>query len=653
MKQSIFLLAWLVSQVALAECQQYDFKIIQDFNTAVSKLKSDPGSFKNVEDFLKAIPLELRQDYILVGDSLSNQPATKDAPRVIMKSPNSELYVSFSSEPNGTIESNSVEIIQFEAKSAQYIFQEVQFDGKKAKYAGHDETSGKCVKCHTPSLRPNWDTYRAWASTLSVRGEVEPLNDSAGGLTKQYFKFLDKVVEEKEKKPNSRLAQLELPSTDGVKRAKPEALEDIRKKLEQHKRYGFSIYDAGGNNGSNNQVNFFDQTMDQMACKIAEDLKKHPNFDKFKYLIPASNRGCDVKQVFDDPKVFERTRDYFELRGLAQAEKYSDLRTFLQKDTRDAAASLDDAKLRKQKKFLATFPKDTQFSNRDREPRGVGEIYSEQVAQFRMLLEPMGVPVADWSFSYGDDFSKDYYAFADRFPGFSTEIDKLVSKEFQTAVAEGKTQTKDFCTWAIGIAKKQYSEWANSVSESEVKKMFRAEVLQDCVQLSQSPKALRFGQQELIGGSGNLNEVLATNTKMINAVGKKVFKDNCLVCHGATGSVPKEYIFKEYDKDADTAKWLASKMKGQKLSWLQRINRSTEHSFRDGAKPMPPGRMLSKSDQMFLLMYLNGAGESDKKGVTNPAQVACDKLLKDHPKEALQKKTEVKNTPKSSAKKPE
>lgn len=257
-------------------------------------------------------------NFIVIGESESLQPTTvrdgKMYPRIALKSPNSELWVTFNTDPNEPTYS-TLEIMRWNGKNAKYEFMELDFNPRNRHMDG---TGEKCISCHKqPDPRPNWDTYRAWSGVVPSRDDMLEMHGKnyqyatgderrMGTDGRAYLSFLDQVVDAKESKPNDRLAMLDIPIDDQIqfKDSVPpvsqmtprEQLEAIRRRTESDGFYriphfpykaglGQSNFDQKTASYTGPSQAAFDQMSGQNFCRISQRLKEHPEYDKFKYYL--------------------------------------------------------------------------------------------------------------------------------------------------------------------------------------------------------------------------------------------------------------------------------------------------------------------------------------------------------------------------------
>ncbi len=371
-----------------------------------------------LEDTLEKIKTMLKKNnkdgeeglnFIVIGESESLQPsAVRDGkmyPRVALKSPNSELWVTFSTDPTNAAYS-TLEIMRWNGKDAKYEFMELDFNPKKPHMDG---TGEKCLSCHKdPDPRPNWDTYRAWAGVVPSRDDMiemhpgrksDPNKPAMGADGRAYLSFLDQIVDAKEKDPKSRLAMLDLPIDDQVQfsRAKPKVsslsprdqLKAIKDKTEAQGFYRIPHFPYKDRMQSQNfdektarytgpSQAAFDQMSGQNFCRISNRLKEHPNYQKFKYYLAGVAQRC----VSSDPESMKewipesmqgKITDFYQkspdttLRDLPRDKRksenlksFSDIVEAINQDTKENHDRADQFKTNRHERFLENYLKEVE-----------------------------------------------------------------------------------------------------------------------------------------------------------------------------------------------------------------------------------------------------------------------------------------------------
>lgn len=200
-----------ITEADLSQVDRFHWGDILDSDKVdPEKLTMKPDA--NFEDTLDNILNLMREqntagggalNWVMIGESESlHETTVKDGkmnPRIAVKSPNSELIVTFNTDPEAA-GFNSIEIMRWNGREGRYEFQELSFPlpegsegvrqvasenphGSSHAYGepgNVDVTGNKCKQCHkSPSMRPNWDTYRAWSGVVPSRDDMlERLGDN-------------------------------------------------------------------------------------------------------------------------------------------------------------------------------------------------------------------------------------------------------------------------------------------------------------------------------------------------------------------------------------------------------------------------------------------------------------------------------------------
>jgi hypothetical protein len=464
-------------------------------------------------------------NYVVIGESESlQQTSVKDGkmnPRIMLKSPNSELMVTFATDPE-LPGYNSIEIMRWNGKEGRYEFQELNF-GDQGEPPHIDLSGKKCAECHkSPSMRPNWDTYRAWAGVVPSRDDMLEMEYNGSKMDKEkpmqpdgraYLSFLDQVVDAKKDSNNPRsrrLAMLDIPFDDetqlkdAVEKFKEEngrepndeeKVKMIKSHVEDEGFYRIrhfpdktsdtemaTNFDNKTADASGPSQFAFDQMLAQNMCRVTNDLRKHPDFEKFKYgltsIIKCNNTGSNIEDFIPESfiesiKNFHVTNGGSTMTEIKPEEKETlseasadDIYDLLHDDTQRSHDRANDFKFNRHGKFLNSYLQGVEnmsseeaqedalyFSEKVRTPSqysplqfhaisdpggvsGVAEDSTTTLASIRLLLEPMGVKVEHWSLVNGKDTAYNSYSFSDQFVLFTTqplfeEIKNEVERELE------------------------------------------------------------------------------------------------------------------------------------------------------------------------------------------------------------------------------
>jgi hypothetical protein len=273
-------------------------------------------------------------NYMVIGQSESLQDTSirdgKMYPRIAIKSPNSELWVTFNTDPMSEAY-QTLEVMRWNGKDAKYDFVELDF-GKKDpanpaanRPAKFDGTGQKCIACHKePDPRPNWETYRAWSGIVPSRDDMIEIDKKHGrpvteggepvGMDgRAYLSFLEQVVDTKEGQnitpgADRRLALLDIPVDDKIQfrdrnpavsslspRAQLDAIKAQASANDGFYRIPHFPYKGQGGAMSNFDSKTaqyagpsqfaFDQMSGQNFCRISQRLIEDENYNKFKWIV--------------------------------------------------------------------------------------------------------------------------------------------------------------------------------------------------------------------------------------------------------------------------------------------------------------------------------------------------------------------------------
>ncbi|MBX3041336.1 MAG: hypothetical protein KF789_11575 [Bdellovibrionaceae bacterium] len=461
----------------LAEMTDGRRKVGQHWGESKSSQNKEIKSSMTMDEFLAKTAEVMKQNnpagvvnYITIGESESLHGTSPGNPRIAMKSPNGELWVTFNTDPKAP-GYDRVEIMRWNGKKAKYEFEEIVF---KSAGGGHvDQNPSQCATCHHKPARPIWDSYRAWPGVIPPRDDlIETENpdkkphgqvDASG---RAYLDFLERVAKAKmdpsSKDPAAgRLRTLEIPISDqldpSVKNKNPmEQVAAIREFTEKNGWYRVPHYPMKESLGNYDDKTApkagsahlaFDQLMGQNMCRIANDLTKHPEFDRWKYgLAYLLNCGSHhpskatseqmngiLKRLFGN-NLHQRAKNYLRqnrfgsaFQDLGKNEAYDDPYTAFLDDTVNSSKPDNKNKTELHSRYLSSYLREKEGKNaaqaateverttekkfNARVPytvigdpggvRGVAEAAPATIAALRYILEPAGVIVGDWSMSRG------------------------------------------------------------------------------------------------------------------------------------------------------------------------------------------------------------------------------------------------------------
>lgn len=129
---------------------------------------------------------------IYLGQSPSLMSATKDHPKVILKSPESEILIAFNTDPKSKA-FQSLELIRFDGLNAKFITEKVFLDRKKQLQVATNPS--ECIRCHGKNNHPLWDTYRAWPGMWTGRDDLVEKNSNTAELIIDLLKKIESRVD--------------------------------------------------------------------------------------------------------------------------------------------------------------------------------------------------------------------------------------------------------------------------------------------------------------------------------------------------------------------------------------------------------------------------------------------------------------------------
>ncbi|MBY0517890.1 MAG: hypothetical protein K2P81_13350 [Bacteriovoracaceae bacterium] len=180
------LLAYMSTRAIAANCPSADQ--LSPSNKSVRELIGKAENFNSVEDFVSALPNEMRSNFVMMADSRSFQAGNRENPRVIMASTDGSVRVTFGTDPNAR-GFNNIEISIWNPEKGEFEYKEVAYKEENGKMHG-DENPRACQTCHGKPPKPNWDTYNYWSGAVPfnkdklIRGSEE---------ANWYLGYLDRI----------------------------------------------------------------------------------------------------------------------------------------------------------------------------------------------------------------------------------------------------------------------------------------------------------------------------------------------------------------------------------------------------------------------------------------------------------------------------
>lgn len=269
------LLSLCFRPVIAAEATKFDFE-----NLSALIKKAD---IRSVEQLLPRLPKEFQKNYVLMKDSVSNQGATPENPRVIVFSNDAKLILAFTGDSEKAKDYSNLEIIQFREKTNSFEFRKVEFD--KDKVANISEKNPeRCLKCHQKDPRPNWENYRFWPGAYGEKDDsLSPTEE------KQLTSFF----------------------VDALKHPRYQHLTNLKESFQMELDYTNVKRTKGHHN-----IEFGRRVAQLNFRRIARLIRDLPNYEKIKYAVIGMLRcarwysGDSVLKFFperdDIKKIFEK-----------------------------------------------------------------------------------------------------------------------------------------------------------------------------------------------------------------------------------------------------------------------------------------------------------------------------------------------------------
>lgn len=415
---------------------------------------------------------------------------------------------------------------------------------------------------------------------------------------RSYLSFLNRIKNSKQNPvgANKRLSFLEIP---GEGQTDDEKLTNIKKSVASQGFFRVPHYPQANKLGNYSIKTAdlagsshlgFDQLSGQNMCKIVTDLKKNPNFDKFKYAIvgimncsqnkPSEINWDELKKYV--PKSFQKEAfEYFiksptlNLVNKKITPKSSqEVLSSIYKHTNESHKMVDNAKDLRAKKMLSEYSKLPSVNGTNNEinhvlnkvtevpspytaiddPGGVKSVAESDpgvISSLRYILEPMGVNVSSWSMVNGHTVADRTFSFSDQFADIFEEqsfISEIYSETPGATNTEKCRNLQDLSTQALDGS----LDFTTKVSGNQF-------LDQMCLEVTEP-------------------EIVAEKIK--SELGQKT----CLVCHSSV----HVHVAEMFGTDPKRAL-------GQRLSNGQTLAAHTKEQLKSGR--MPPGGWGIGSDE--------------------------------------------------------
>lgn len=141
-------------------------------------------NIKTIEQLLKALPPNYKNNYTLLKKSSALQEASLKNPRAIVYGETGELTLTFNSSPeHGGY--NDVEFLAFDKVTKEFELRVITFQNDKTVFSEKNPT--QCTHCHGLNPRPLWDNYPVWTNAFASKSDIlSPKEEEV--LMSEYFR---------------------------------------------------------------------------------------------------------------------------------------------------------------------------------------------------------------------------------------------------------------------------------------------------------------------------------------------------------------------------------------------------------------------------------------------------------------------------------
>ncbi len=298
---------------------------VSDVNSLIANIESGKQKARSVDDFLGLLPEKIRKAMLFTADSKSIQESDVAHPRVILKSPNSEVTLSFSTG-KGLRGSDAVELQVWDAKERRFNMTEIRFpeDTDDRKLQGEANAKvvrnpGKCVTCHgggensqqTP--RPVFDPYRQWAGFVPFSEDRLAKGSPEVAWYKSYLNQVESGA--------PRMRQLKPLITSAQIDAALEHSPTVP--IPSTQSWSTQEYNTPA-------LDMSHQFLVLNGCRVVGDLKRDPNrWNAIKYALAGGllEGRCPDPTIFLNPEQNENAANWYRARGVGRSDGAFDFKS--------------------------------------------------------------------------------------------------------------------------------------------------------------------------------------------------------------------------------------------------------------------------------------------------------------------------------------
>jgi hypothetical protein len=317
----------------------------------------------NVEGVLAVLPESFRSSFTLMRKSKSAQEASSDHPRAILFGTDARLILTFNGDP-AQKGFDELEAIEFDDEAKRFDFHQISFNSILHSKPIFDLDIHSCTTCHRSPARPNWEAYDVWEGAY---GQVEDQIKIGSKEDGDFQHFLKNFRTEGRYKYLIGPEGLRAPSIAVVAGDVPSS-----------KATAFSVATL-----PNFRLTFLLNLLNYR--RIANEIKKTPNFETFKYAYYGALFGCGPIEDFIPAEI---------------SSKFSQKYNVVLQDTLQKIVAQYSVRLKKDGPFDSFG-----IFNQEQAPQNFEATSSSRfiIAKLRYLTEGRNISMADWSLSPNPD----------------------------------------------------------------------------------------------------------------------------------------------------------------------------------------------------------------------------------------------------------
>jgi hypothetical protein len=391
------------------QCGQCEDVALQNTESLLEGFVGSNASLTDVlENLVHHAERSLSQKFvpILLGTSPSLMTADSDHPKVILKSPESELIIAYNTDPKSDA-FPTIEVMRFDGRDGRFKMELISHN-REGKIQV-ELNPAACVRCHGSDPKPLWDTYRAWPGMWAGRDDLIERKSVTTAPYIQLLKKIEKIHEtgttnEFERRlalihPTVTSAEIEaqIQKSNWVRIPHRPLVEALKNKSLRTARY------AGPGHV------MFDQLSANMGCVIQRRLKDVFSTAQFQNFI--DHLSLPKQKIVSS----ENFQSWFKLQQSEQMDHR--LKMDRQHDWLISLGATRDEAIFESSKLKVSFKKKWFAIADPGGVRGVPEADLSVLAWVEDEIQPFGLHLSDFSMSVGPIVSPGFssFSFSDQF----------------------------------------------------------------------------------------------------------------------------------------------------------------------------------------------------------------------------------------------